>query len=906
MDSRIDTIISLNNSKNSNRFGDTIWNLDLSNTNIITSANNYYITKKDGLDCLYISASTSATLAVNIKPEFLNFRGIENVKYVASVTVKTSGLNRQSEAIFKYWDLDDNSENWVSTKFSSGTYDWSTFEYIGNDICEICNPEYLKFNILGPGQVWISNFKIKIMDTIKDRTYSTSSYIQPYDQFKGVNISPIVSLKDFIDLKNTYNANIVRLTIENVTWSRWIQSETTNAGVPWLNNQVPDIGNIDTTNISAYYNWMETRFQRIDNILNYAKMNDIKVIIDMHKPIGMFTADIRPIALIDDIYCYHFYKIWEMIATRYKDHPAVFAYDLINEPFEYKNFNRGPSSRNYDSFQQECVKIIRNIDPNIKLIIEFNQYASAEQAKYLSAYGFDDNLIYSFHIYSPNTFVNTNNSTSAYPSGCYYNGEIVDKNLLRKLVQPVRDFQLKYQVPIYVGEFSCYRWNPGGNIYLKDFADIFDEYGWNWTYFSYRDSADSWDLEFNDLPVGQNNSTFSLSSTPRNDSIKQKLSACNTLYIQSEQTPIAPSISAEQYNDSRFDVKWNWPNCFARKFNVRLKENSDNNFNLLYSLDPLTASPINSATISAVELLKTYNINVELSSTYGSVSSTINYNMVPLYPTLSSTSGVDRAFSLRKIRNDYSGNCIRIRRSIDNTETDIGFNSFGYVNTSAISSFCTSGNGFVVTWYDQIGSSNISNVLTASQPIIMSAGNIITNIENNLPTVTFGVSNSFLSGAPSMYNNSGCSVYIVKKDFTTTASQAVIGEFNTTTLNTLYSFYRNATRNLGIVFRYDGGSSIFGDIFTNVTFLSATHQITITDSKTNVGGYINSGSKSPNQNYTITSAITPNIFTIGARVRTFNDQFYTGNIQEIIILNNSSTEIDRAYITRNQIRHYNC
>jgi hypothetical protein len=62
-------------------------------------------------------------------------------------------------------------------------------------------------------------------------------------------------------------------------------------------------------------------------------------------------------------------------------------------------------------------------------------------------------------------------------------------------------------------------------------------------------------------------------------------------------------------------------------------------------------------------------------------------------------------YSIRKLRNGYTGNCVRIRRSSDNTETDIGFVN-NTIDTSAISNFCGSGNGFVVIWYDQSGNGN--------------------------------------------------------------------------------------------------------------------------------------------------------------------------------------------------------
>lgn len=49
----------------------------------------------------------------------------------------------------------------------------------------------------------------------------------------------------------------------------------------------------------------------------------------------------------------------------------------------------------------------------------------------------------------------------------------------------------------------------------------------------------------------------------------------------------------------------------------------------------------------------------------------------------------------------YGSPCIRVRRSSDNTEQNIGFTTTGVLDTAALLSFVGAGNGFVVTYYDQ-------------------------------------------------------------------------------------------------------------------------------------------------------------------------------------------------------------
>jgi hypothetical protein len=106
------------------------------------------------------------------------------------------------------------------------------------------------------------------------------------------------------------------------------------------------------------------------------------------------------------------------------------------------------------------------------------------------------------------------------------------------------------------------------------------------------------------------------------------------------------------------------------------------------------------------------------------------------------------AVSVRKLRNAYSGNAIRVRRSSDNTEQDIGF-SGGNLNTSALLSFVGTGgtdNGFITTWYDQSGNGNNHTQATAvNQPKIVNNGVVLTltGVGTARPKVQFdGVNDS--------------------------------------------------------------------------------------------------------------------------------------------------------------------
>ena len=102
---------------------------------------------------------------------------------------------------------------------------------------------------------------------------------------------------------------------------------------------------------------------------------------------------------------------------------------------------------------------------------------------------------------------------------------------------------------------------------------------------------------------------------------------------------------------------------------------------------------------------------------------------------LNQWSGAGAAFSIRLLDTNYSGNCLKVRRSSDNTEQDIGFSS-GSIDVASLESFCSATDGFVSKWYDQSGNANdLAMATQGTQPKIVTSG--ITHTNGTNPTVTF-------------------------------------------------------------------------------------------------------------------------------------------------------------------------
>jgi hypothetical protein len=83
------------------------------------------------------------------------------------------------------------------------------------------------------------------------------------------------------------------------------------------------------------------------------------------------------------------------------------------------------------------------------------------------------------------------------------------------------------------------------------------------------------------------------------------------------------------------------------------------------------------------------------------------------------------AYSFRKLRNNYTGGCINVTRTSDNTNQVIGFVN-NYLDTNALKSFVGSSDGLIFQWFDQSGNAYTAEASSINnRPAIVSGGNIV-------------------------------------------------------------------------------------------------------------------------------------------------------------------------------------
>jgi hypothetical protein len=128
-------------------------------------------------------------------------------------------------------------------------------------------------------------------------------------------------------------------------------------------------------------------------------------------------------------------------------------------------------------------------------------------------------VVVSPHMYSPHgfTFQGVNGHRGGYSYPGRVDGQSWDKSALAAHMAPAREYQRRHGVPVFIGEFSAPRWTGADGIrYLRDNIDLFERWGWDWTYIGWRE-YEGWDAEMGPNPHNRRR----LRSTPRLQLLKR-------------------------------------------------------------------------------------------------------------------------------------------------------------------------------------------------------------------------------------------------------------------------------------------------------------------------------------------------------------------------------------------------
>jgi trimeric autotransporter adhesin len=263
-------------------------------------------------------------------------------------------------------------------------------------------------------------------------------------------------------------------------------------------------------------------------------------------------------------------------------------------------------------------------------------------------------------------------------------------------------------------------------------------------------------------------------------------------------------------------------------------------------------------------------------------------------PLLLDTYPAAAAYSLRKLRNGYTGAAIRVRRSSDNTETDIGFVG-NDLDTASLLSFVGAGNGFATTWYDQQGSFNVTQSTLANQPQIVASG--VTILRGGKPALKFDGSNDQLDRASGIVNATDSSHFSVSNNDVSNSNGAVFASSNSTNASVrIFNDRRLNKLNLAIT---TGSGTYLADMSTSRNVADIRLLSSFIDASKGMSAFDNGATGTTN---TYVGTFVNNGIRMGVQGDGASSRL-NGTIQELILFNTNESA-NRTAIESNINTYY--
>jgi endoglucanase len=376
-----------------------------------------------------------------------------------------------------HWKSIMQGERWLNVEHRTGTNDWQRVESlirVDGDAAE----GRLQLGLQGSrGKLWLANIKISIL---RARPQHVAEAFRGHDlpRLRGLVGSGIFRAEDLGEMRK-WGANVVRWRLLNPRWPR---------------TEIP-------SDRAIYEAWLAQELDELQKALDRARELDMKVLVDLHSPPGGRLSDGTLRMVLDRSLGEFFIEIWTRIARRFRDHPGLWAYDIMNEPVQKRP--SPPGVLDWWALQEAAAQAVRREDPQKPILIAVDDWDAPAAFAWMRAVDVP-RVIYTVHVYWPYEYTHQGlegewsaETALTYPGT--FQGQVLDKAAVARQLEPVREFQRVYNVQIFVGEFSVVRYAPGAAQYLQDCLELFEEYGWDWTYHAFRESTE-WDLEHADLP----------------------------------------------------------------------------------------------------------------------------------------------------------------------------------------------------------------------------------------------------------------------------------------------------------------------------------------------------------------------------------------------------------------------
>jgi endoglucanase len=199
---------------------------------------------------------------------------------------------------------------------------------------------------------------------------------------------------------------------------------------------------------------------------------------------------------------------WRDLARRLKGHPAVVAYNPLNEPHPDREYGFELGDEGFDAwyrsikgtvadvnrFNRRVVAAIREVDADTPILLDGWFYAGAKGFPYLEPVD-DDHVLYAFHNPGPWQMCTFSANKGRYsypdkvPTSWNAPGEKWDRDRLAREFADVERWAAGHNVSanrIVASEFLYDRRVPGARQYMADLIALYNRRGWHWAFYAFR------------------------------------------------------------------------------------------------------------------------------------------------------------------------------------------------------------------------------------------------------------------------------------------------------------------------------------------------------------------------------------------------------------------------------------
>lgn len=210
-------------------------------------------------------------------------------------------------------------------------------------------------------------------------------------------------------------------------------------------------------------------------------------------------------------------QFWIDLATALKDHPAVAAYNVVNEPAPERKTDLGENAsseelrdwqtaqsgtpRDLLMFYENVISAIRKVDAVTPVMVDSGWYANPRSLAAWPRALSDARVLYAFHMYEPYEATSSPNMKRDVPlrypglTTSHMGGELQwDRAAVALHVGAAFDWADGHGVlptRIVGAEFGCMRLWADCGTYLTDVIDGIEARGGHWAFYSFRE--DVWD-----------------------------------------------------------------------------------------------------------------------------------------------------------------------------------------------------------------------------------------------------------------------------------------------------------------------------------------------------------------------------------------------------------------------------